>query len=79
MMRIYCQPGDCDNCKYEDCIGEIKIKRKPGRKKLPDAIVHQHRLEYNRKYREEHREQIREKNRERERKRYYKKKHEKDI
>lgn len=74
MMRIYCQPNDCDNCPYEDCIGEIKIKKKPGRKKLPDAIVHQHRLEYNRKYREEHREQIRKQNREN----YYKNKHEKN-
>ena len=74
MMKIYCQPNDCDSCPYPDCIGEIKIKKKPGRKKLPDAIVRQHRLEYNRKYREEHKEQIRKQNREG----YYRRKNEKN-
>lgn len=71
-MMIYCQPTDCDNCPYEDCIGTIK--KKPGRKPLPKEILHQHRLEQNRRYQAEHREEIRQKNRER----YYKRKHEKE-
>ena len=53
----------CDNCPYPDCVGTIR--QKPGRKKLPPDIKHQHRLEYDRKYREEHREEIRIKSRER--------------
>ena len=29
--KIYCQPGDCENCTYDDCIGTIRQKcgRKP--------------------------------------------------
>ena len=62
-MTIYCQPTDCDTCPYPDCIGTIR--KKPGRKSLPKEVVHQHRLEYNRRYREEHREELRKKGRER--------------
>lgn len=78
MKKIYCQPTDCDNCSYPDCIGEFKVKKKPGRKKLPVEVVRQHRLQYNCRYREEHREEIRRKNRERERERYRRKKNEKE-
>ena len=63
MEKIYCRPEDCDNCKYEDCIGTIR--KKPGRKPLPKEVLHQHRLEQNRRYQEKNREEIRRKNRER--------------
>lgn len=63
MEKIYCQPTDCDICQYEDCIGIIR--KKPGRKKLPPDVLHQHRLEQNRRYQEKNREEIRRKNRER--------------
>jgi hypothetical protein len=63
MTKIYCQPTDCESCPYEDCIGTIR--QKPGRKKLPPDVLHQHRLEQNRRYQEAHREEIRRKNRER--------------
>jgi len=71
MQKIYCQPTDCANCPYDDCIGTIK--QKPGRKSLPPDVLHQHRLEQNRRYQEAHREEIRRKNRERYRERYAKK------
>ena len=71
-MKIYCKPEDCDNCPYDDCIGDIK--QKPGRKPLPPEVVYQHRLEYNRRYNEAHREEINRKNRER----YHRKKNEKE-
>ena len=63
MTKIYCQPTDCENCSYDDCIGTFK--KKPGRKPLSPEVKHQHRLEQNRRYQEEHREEIRRKNRER--------------
>lgn len=70
MEKIYCQPDDCENCPYDDCIGTIK--KKPGRKKLPPEELHQHRLEYNRWYNRQHREERNRKNRER----YHKRKNE---
>lgn len=72
MKKIICQPTDCDNCPYPDCIGTIRKKR--GRKPLPPEVLHQHRLEQNRRYQEAHREEINRKNRER----YHRKKHEKE-
>lgn len=67
-MKIYCRPDDCEHCPYNDCIGTVR--QKPGRKPLPKEVLHQHRLEQNRRYQESHREEIRRKNRER----YYAKK-----
>ncbi len=54
---IYCQPGDCDNCKYDDCIGTIKGK--PGRKKLPAEEKRRRKNERARIYRATHKEEIR--------------------
>lgn len=70
-MKIYCQPEDCDNCKYDDCVGIIK--QKPGRKKMDPAVRRQHKLESARKYNAEHRERINQMNRENYRKKHAKK------
>lgn len=72
MEKIYCQPSDCENCPYDECIGTLKGK--PGRKRLPPDVLHENRLAQNRRYQNEHREEIRQKNRER----YYKRKDEKE-
>ena len=54
---IICQPEDCDNCKYDDCIGTIK--NKPGRKKLPVEEKRRRKNERSKVYRETHKEEIR--------------------
>lgn len=54
-----CLHDDCFSCPYPDCISKDEPKKKkPGRKKLPPEVVHQHRIEYQRRYNEEHREEI---------------------
>lgn len=61
-----CQHNDCLTCPYPDCISETGPgvrpmgKKKPGRKKMDAKVVHQHRLNYQRKYYKEHPEQYRE-------------------
>ena len=64
---IQCQPGDCDNCKYADCIGIIK--QKPGRKKLPDEERRRRRNERSKKYYQAHQAELQEYGRE-----YYRRK-----
>ncbi len=54
-MMIYCQPSDCDNCPYTDCIGTIR--KKPGRKKLPPDVLLEHRRTYSRNWYYEHRDE----------------------
>lgn len=58
MMKIYCQPEDCDNCKYDDCIGTIR--QKPGRKRLSDEERRRRRNERSREFYRTHTEYFRE-------------------
>lgn len=60
---IVCQPEDCENCIYDDCIGTIRQKR--GRKPLSPEERYRRRLERSREYHRLHREEENRKNRER--------------
>lgn len=68
---IYCQQEDCDNCKYDDCIGTIR--KKPGRKKMDPEVVKEHRRLYSLQYFYNHREKMNKYSKEY----YYKKRDEK--
>lgn len=48
MTKIYCQPTDCDNCKYSDCVGTIR--QKPGRKPLSEEERRKRRNERSKVY-----------------------------
>ena len=57
-----CTHTDCATCPYPDCISATgpanEAKKKPGRKKLPKAIIQQHRRAYSRQYYLEHKEEF---------------------